>query len=281
MGLFGRGYSKPGSGVTKEQAAKRNYFEILGRKFWKLIQLNLLYALVTLPFWGGSILLGIGYGGPMGILEGISECIRNKQPVLLPILPFLPWMLIGPFTAGLTYVVRNYSRQEHAFLVSDFFEHTKKNWKQGLMASVLATAVTYLFLTAFLFYLRYINPTILLAIAFVLTMMLICSSYYVYPIMVTFDMKFRYILKNSWIFAVGKFPQNLFFTIIIFGVHLLLMYYLFPLWCILMPVILVAWSSYTMNYYVWHVLNKYMIKSEEGAAEEAVFSDALKDDSKK
>ena len=48
MGIFGGGYAKPGKGISKEEAAKRNYFDILGRKFFKLVQLNLLYSLCNI-----------------------------------------------------------------------------------------------------------------------------------------------------------------------------------------------------------------------------------------
>lgn len=275
MGLFGGNYSKPGPGVTKEQAAKRNYFEILGRKFWKLIELNLLYAVCTILFWGGSIFLALPY---LFELDTLLESLAPGQPIMVPLLPFLPLMLMGPFTAGLTYVLRNYARQEHAFMVSDFFEHSRKNWKQGLLASVLGIAVLYLFVTAFFFYLTKISLPVLLAITFVMGMLLISMTFYVYPMMVTFQMKFTHILKNAWIFALAKFPQNLFFAIIIFGVHFALLWYVPVIWMILMPIILVAWSGYTMNYYVWHVMDKYMMPKDDKLQEEAVFDDNIKQD---
>ena len=147
MGFFGGGYSRPGKGVTKEEAAKRNYFEIFGRKFSKLLQLNMLYVAVNILFFGGSILLAIPYDW-----NQVLDYFSQNQIFLLPILPFIPLMFIGPFTAGLTYVIRNYAKQEHAFMASDFFEHSKKNWKQALIVSILSTAVLYLFLETFIFY---------------------------------------------------------------------------------------------------------------------------------
>ncbi len=278
MGIFGGGYAKPGKGISKEEAAKRNYFDILGRKFWKLLQLNLLYVLCNILFIGGSIFLAIGYDW-MEILDALA----SGQVVLLPPLPFLPLMLMGPFTAGLTYVVRNYSRQEHAFLCSDFFEHSKKNWKQGLMMSIIQVAVFYLFVTAFFFYRNFFaaqgwNYGLLLGVALVFAVMLLSMSFYVYPMMVTFDMKLRHIIKNSWIFAMSKLPQNLIILLIIGAVHGLLLWYLPNIWIILMILILISWTSYTMNYYVWHIMDKYMMSQLEGTdktKEESVFDDEL------
>ncbi len=288
MGFFGNRYTRPGPGVSKEQAAKRNYFEMFGRKFWKLVQLNLLYFVCTLPFTLLTIFLWIGYTGLS--LESFTQFLDNFVALAqagtpwVPILPFLPMMLTGPFTAGLTYVLRNYARQEHAFMASDFFEHTKKNWKQGLLASILGGVVLYAVIFSYFFYITRINPTILLAITVVVSLVLISMTYYVFPMMVTFNMKFRHILKNAWIFAIAKFPQNLFLTVVIFGVHILLIWCVSPLWILLMILILISWSGFTMNYYVWHVMNKYMIKEspvDVDAAHENVFDDTTIDHKKK
>ncbi|MBQ4516096.1 MAG: hypothetical protein II978_04825 [Clostridia bacterium] len=279
MGIFGGNYSKPGKGITKEEASKRNYFDILSRKFWKLVQLNLLYAVCNILFIGASIFLAIGYDW-----VAILSALLKGQLTLLPPLPFIPLMLMGPFTAGLTYVIRNYSRQEHAFMASDFFEHSKKNIKQGLLMSVLQVVATYLLITAFFFYLNFfiahgLNTGILFGIAIVVTVLMLSMSFYVYPIMVTFDMKLIHILKNSWIFAISKLPQNLFILIILAAVHGLLIWYYPLVWLILMPLFLIVWSSYTMNYYVWNVMDKYMMSQIEKPEEESesVFDDSLLD----
>ncbi len=279
MGIFGGNYTKAGKGLTKEEALKRNYFDILGRKFWKLVQLNLLYAVCNILFIGASIFLAIPYDW-----VAILTALINGQLLLLPPLPFIPLMLTGPFTAGLTYVIRNYSRQEHAFMASDFFEHSKKNLKQGLIMSVLQVAVVYLLITAFFFYLNFfvshgLNIGILFGIAIIVAILVLSMSFYVYPIMVTFDMKLIHILKNSWIFAISKLPQNLFILIILGAVHGLLLWYYPLVWIILMPLFLIVWSSYTMNYYVWNVMDKYMMSQIDKPEDEtkSVFDDSVSD----
>ena len=48
MGLFGSNYERAGSGIAKNAPKKKGFFrffEIFGRKFWKLFELNLLYFL--------------------------------------------------------------------------------------------------------------------------------------------------------------------------------------------------------------------------------------------
>lgn len=273
MGIFGGGYSRPGKGISKEEAVRRNYFDILGRHFWDLVKLNLLFVLCNIIFIGAAVFLALPY---LLNIETVIDGILRQPNILLPPLPFIPFMFMGPFIAGLTYVLRNWSRQEHAFLISDFFEHSKKNWKQGLILSVLSTVVTYLFLTAVIFYLKLGLPSsVVLSIALVLSVMMLTMSFYTYPVVVTFDMKLKDILKNAWIFSMAKLPQNLFFLVIIAAVHLLLLWYLPVVWILLMGLILIAWTGYTINYYVWHVMNKYMMSQipAEQPVEESVFED--------
>ena len=53
MGLFSFNYAKPGPGVDKNAPKKKGfflYFEIFRRKFFKLLQANMLYFLCSLPF---------------------------------------------------------------------------------------------------------------------------------------------------------------------------------------------------------------------------------------
>lgn len=273
MGLFGGGYAKPGKGISKEEAARRNYFDILGRHFWDLVKLNLLFVVCNIIFIVAAVLLALPY---FMNFEEVLKAIVHEKNVILPPLPFVPFMFMGPFIAGLTYVLRNWSRQEHAFLVSDFFEHTRKNWKQGLLMSIISTVATYLYFTAVIFYLKSgLSPSVVLAISVVVGFMLLAMSFYTYPMMVTFDMKLNDIIKNAWIFAMAKLPQNLFFLIIISAVHLLLLYYIPIVWILLMALILIAWTGYTMNYYAWHVMDKHMISQLDlqTEKEEPVFED--------
>ncbi len=263
MGFFNQNYSAAGPGISKEQAEKRNYFDILKRKFWELIKLNLLFAACMLPIVAISFLLTLSYGGIKEILEAVALSIKNGRVMLIPVLPFLPWIFAGPLTAGLTYVLRCYSRQEHAFVVSDFFEYTKKNFKQGLLAGFIQTLIIYLFLTALLFYIRVIPLPIFAPIALFIMLLLVNMSYYIFPIMITFDMKIADIYKNSLIFSMAKFLRNIIITIVVYGINIYLAWNFSVIWAVLMAIILIAWSDFTITYYVWDVIEQYMLKKED------------------
>ena len=49
--------------------------------------------------------------------------------------------ITGPFTAGLSYVTRNWARDEHAFIWSDFRDAVKANWKIPLLLSTITGAL--------------------------------------------------------------------------------------------------------------------------------------------
>ncbi len=261
---------KNGRGVSKEEAAQRNYFDILGRHLGHICGVSLLYALTNILFFGGAILLAIAYFGGDNLVA-IAQAFLSGKKIALPIVPFLPLMLTGPFTAGFTYVIRNYAKQEHAFLFSDFFEHSKKNWKQGLITSILSYFVLYLYLQAVLVYnSMFISAGLplgflytLLAIAGIL---LTIMSFYVYPILVTFRMKYKVVLKNAWTFTILKLPQNFLIFLLLAAIHGGLIYLIFAifllpeLWLILMALFLTGFTSYTANYYIWHVLDKYIVQ---------------------
>ena len=54
MGLFGKGFTHAGSGISKTAPKKKGFFrywELFREKIWKLIELNIFYTL----FFSGSL----------------------------------------------------------------------------------------------------------------------------------------------------------------------------------------------------------------------------------
>lgn len=261
---------KNGRGVSKEEAAQRNYFDILGRHFWHICGASFWFALSNVLFFGASVYLFSSYFGGDNLVT-IVTAFLSGQTFILPITPFLPLMLTGPFTAGFTYVIRNYAKQEHTFIVSDFFEHAKKNWKQALITGILSYLVMYLLLQALIFYNSFFVSVglplgVLYTLFAVVSILLVIMSFYVYPIMVTFKMKYKTVLKNAWTFTILKLPQNFLIFVLLFAIHAGLFYLTFlvwmlpEIWFILMIFFLTGFTAYTANYYIWHVLDKYIVR---------------------
>jgi len=274
MGFFSPGYLKEGKGISKEQAEKRNYFGTLFDKFFDMIKINALYFACNIPMLILCALIGIpllGGGNFTFYLEQITK--GNIIMVFWVMLPLFPFVLSGPFTAGLTYITRNFVKREHSFLFSDFWEHSKKNIKQSIIANIILYVMYMLYISVTLFYFLKAANVILMALLLVLGIVLLVIPFYIYLMIVSFDIKLKDIFKNAWIFALAKLPQNLFFLIIVLAVHIALVR-LYGLWILFIPLILIVWTSYTMNYYAWHIINKNMMpKEDEDENKEEVLTD--------
>ena len=135
LGLFGN-YDKPGPGVDKDEpkkAAPVRFFEILWRKLSKLVQLNLTFMIpfiAVIALMVGVFLLPIPHFLYATSFFGVLD-LYILYAVTLPLI------LLSPFTCGLAYVTRNFAREEHAFVWSDFWDAVKNNWKPALLNGVI------------------------------------------------------------------------------------------------------------------------------------------------
>ena len=256
MSLFFR-YNKPGKGVSKEDAENRNYFVILFRKFSLIIKANLLFC-------GTNILLLLALLFPVISLFGdtadqtvsyYANILSGKQ--LMSPIPFVILALFAPTYAGLTYLCRNFARQEHVFLVSDFFEQTKKNWKQSIAAGFILSAILYIYLTAFFFYWK-LGSIAMLIVIFFLGTLLVYTSFYVFPQIVTFRLSLWQIFKNSIIFAVVNLPYNMLAFVCLAALHIFLLLKMPILWLILLSFFLIAFTTFTINFVASGAMSQYI-----------------------
>lgn len=227
MGLFGGNYTKEGPGVSKNELEKNRFFlffDILGRKIGKLITLNIIYLITLIPLIAG-ILFSVRINPQ--ILSNINQESISGLPLFVftgdivgMILIVISVFLLGPATCGFTYVVRNMQRQEHTWVFSDFREHFAKNFKQGVVMSIIDILGVFLLYTSFCFYSfsmpeGQLAPTVAKYLIISFSIVFLMMHYYVYTMIVTFDMKIKDILKNAVIFAIAKLPLNIFITIIL------------------------------------------------------------------
>ena len=132
----------------------------------------------------------------------------NKMLLLL-----IPCILItGPVQAGLAYVTRNWSRDEHAFIWSDFKDAVKENWKQGLGVSAITSLLPIILYVGYQFYGQQAQTNVIFMVPQMLLVM-ICvvwalSLVFMYPMMVTYKVSFGQLIKNSMVMAIGRLPQT-------------------------------------------------------------------------
>ena len=146
---------------------------------------------------------------------------------LLYILFCIPIVTIGPATAGLTKILRNYAREEHAFLWSDFIETFKKNFKQAFLFSLIECLVVGFLAMDFMmvFYVpNQIMKSLSLAAIFLSFTVCLFMHYYVYNMMITFKLTFKQLIKNAFIFCWAGFLRNVLLSVAVVGGTFLLLY---------------------------------------------------------
>lgn len=270
-GFLGLGnYAKEGPGVKKDEPEKKGFFlffELYFRKFWKLCELSLLYSLFCIPFFIPSVLV-------------VLFC--SNQPIL-GLISMIPLAGIAIPTVGFTFILRNFARQEHAFLWMDFKDTIKSNWKQALIFGIIDFVVAYLAYISITFYNQQISVNQLFIIPFAITIFIAIvyafMQFYIPVMIITFDLSLKQIFKNAFIFAFAGLGRNILISLVL-GIILLLCY-ISPLACILLPVIGIATFGFVVLFNVWPLIKKFMIyeePAEDDNVEEKskVFDDDLK-----
>ena len=161
--------------------------------------------------------------------DGVFDLAAYSRDILRTILMhvliwLIPCILItGPVEAGMAYVLRNWARDEHAFIWADFKDAVKENWKQGLGISAITSVMPMVVYISWQFYgsmaeksMVYFVPQMLILIIGILWSL---ALIYAYPLMVTYQMTFSQLVKNAVVLGIGRLPQSV-------GIRLLT---LFPL----------------------------------------------------
>ena len=228
MSLFNTltGYNKPGPGIEKNRPKKKRFFFFFELYFRKFTKLI--------------------------------------QLNLLYLICCLPIVTIGPATAGFVYVLRCYAREEHTFMMSDFFDAAVKNWKQALISSIINAVIGGICILAISLYSDMIRTTgngalmILMILCITVFVLFVIMNYYFYLIMITFDLKLTQIYKNSLLFVFLGLKTNIITTLIV-GILAFLLYRFFPFTIIFLIPIAISTIGFIITFNVYPLVKKYMI----------------------
>ena len=136
---------------------------------------------------------------------GVTNGILRLLLILFPCIA-----ITGPFTAGLSYVTRNWARDEHAFIWTDFKDAVKDNWKIPLLLSTITGALPVLIYEGWITYGRMANQNMIMVIPQMLVVMVgviwaICITY-MHPLTVTYDLKVKGVLRNGLLLGIARLP---------------------------------------------------------------------------
>lgn len=277
----------------------KRYFKLLGRKFWRLVSVNLLMLPMILPvllviyFYLSSdttpiennVLFSQIYGANLidstpastmlldifGAQLNIPIYANTATTVMIIIAAVFLVLTFGWQNVGAAYILRNMVRGEAVFLFSDYFYAIKRNLKQGFFMGVIDLVVIFLLGFDYLYFSSL--PSSFFVDCAYFAILLIAVLYflmrlYIYLLLITFELSIRKVLKNALIFAVLGIKRN---VMAILGLILLiavqiLLFFLFqmtPLGIALPLIVMLLYflgvASFTCTYAAYPVIERYMI----------------------
>lgn len=269
MGFLQANYDKPGAGVRKDAPQKKEFvrfFEIYARKFWNLIQANLIYVLFSLPI----LTTGLADAGLTFITRNFArerfafiwqdyiETIKKNWKQALP---------IGIINLVISLIL----------LFDIQFFYTSGDGISGIL---------------------------MLALIFFVSLVFVWMRYYIPLLIITFKLSAKQIYKNSFLLAMAGLKRNIVISLVLaalyalayvlirlnlaVGLTILIMAYLF-----LFP----AFRSFLIQFCIFPVVKKHIIdpyyrdhpdedvdkrhdlnletNDGEGESEEAIFQDTV------
>ena len=259
MGLFG-GYERAGAGIAKDAPQKKpffRYWELVFRKFWKLIDVNMLLMASLLPLIAAVL-----------VVYYLTD--TNPGLALLLALAFvvLGAVLFGPTVAGCTQVLRNFAKEKPCFLLETFWKAFRENFRKASAVGIIDILVGVSVLSGFKVYpelvastgsgIYYVLFVLSLSIAITVAMM----SFYAYLMIVSTDLKLGAVLKNSLALSFIALKKN-FLTLVLavlvmggFGILTFLFPYILTILWVFLPTGFVA---FMIVFNCYPVIQKYVI----------------------
>lgn len=265
MGLFDYRFRSEKNEEEKQKPSVR-FFRILYSKIWELTKLNLLYLVFLLPtFFIVFLLAGV-------ITNGMFQGVQSEYGVIYEIFVrlvissfFAVFWGMGPVTAGITTVLIKYVKREHTFILGDFFGSIKTNFKQSLLVFLIDIFAFVVFYAGVLFYgnmpglFGIVASILIISVILIYTMM----HFYIYPIMIKFELKLWHIYYNSLIYTIGKMPRSILTLLILLLIHTGLVYIISNfaigiLFLLLGTATIYAISGFIVNFNVYENMREYI-----------------------
>lgn len=130
---------------------------------------------------------------------------------------------VGLASVGITNVARNLARDKHSFMLSDYFETIKKNFKQGLLVGIINTLIYVLLFFAIRFYWGSKGTVAVIGLGICLSGLLtfIVMNFYIYTLMITFNFTLKQLYMNSFRFVFLCLKNNFFCLVSLLFVYAL------------------------------------------------------------
>lgn len=272
MGFLNPDYERPGKGIIIDDNAYPpfiRFWKRYGRNFSKLFQLNLVYALISLPIyvWLTSLINVAstqGGGGVMTILGAVLLSVVMNLPGLpLAVLVIASILLLGPATAALTRCALDCAWDRPGLFWSTFREAWKTNWRQAFpfgIADVLVCFASHYYLVdgAAVYGSA---AGVIRGVWFLFVLLYAMVRVYLYPVMVTCELSIGDLVKNCLILAMLK-PWR---PLLVVGIGAVLAALCLIIDIVLVPCFLYSFLAFTAAFLTQPMIEKYLIQTEKNS----------------
>ena len=315
-------FNKDGKGVSKSEAKLPftfiNFFKYFKRHFTKLLSVNIAMIIGNLPIF---FLLPVKAGLFNRVSIGPADI---RYPVIAGVLPFIEdtsaltpllttvgvfenvyastvWNTIiscfallalftfGPVNVGTTYIIRNMLKGEPIFMWEDMKYSIKRNLRQGIIYGIIDIVLSFMLVYDVIFFFFNAGTSFMTSMFFYVSLVAaffyFFMRFYIYLMMVTFDLSLFKLFKNAMIFAFLGFKRNFLALLGIgFIVFINLLLFTTPILMglgIALPFVLtLGICTYIAAYAAWPKIKQIMIdpyyKDEEPDYEDfAIMKDVL------
>lgn len=173
----------------------------------------------------------------------------------------VPVITIGPASTALYYTIVKVIRRERGYLFREFFHSFRTNFKRGAIVGVILTIIFSLLALDISMVWGKVEAkgnqnSIMLGVFFAITLLVLCFTIYVFPVLSRFDMTVKQLVKAAVFMSMKHLPYTLAMAAItiVFIVGTILL----PFIIFLSPAICILLVSLLME----KVLKKYMPKSD-------------------
>lgn len=151
-----------------------------------------------------------------GIFTALSKIVDIILISIIWIICCIPIITIGPATTALYYTVVKVIRRERSYLIKEYFNSFKSNFKVGALSGILITFLyaVLIFDRIFAGKLEGTEGFILLCVFNALLFLLTCVTIYIFPILSRFNMKLKQLFKISLFMAMKHLPTTILLFII-------------------------------------------------------------------
>ena len=291
-------FNKDGKGVDPHEddgpPNLKRFFKQYKRKFSRLLSVNIFMVLGCFPVF----FLGFAYAGfdaiestlqespmfpavyalskfdPSPVTDALSTIfavpslltVNTNWTYVLYGLSLLLLITFGLTNVGTTYILRNLAKGDPVFMWSDFWYAIKRNLKQGIGLGIIDLICSIILTFNVSFYFQRLNGTFLGGTLFYASLAMLIlyffMRFYMYLLLVTFDLSIFKILKNSLIFAIIGFKRNIMATIgmlVLIVLNFIIFVYIQPLGIVLPLVVTISNCAFMSTYAAWFKIKQIMI----------------------